>query len=577
MLVTVANMRDVEVLPHGLIGRCFVLPSDGSAAVEAQVVGGSVTVYEMGVLPNRTCTVTVMAETVDFVDIREVLNTTGAWIRLYHDVDVPGSAVAPVRVPLGVFRVAGLVHNWLQGTIVITGEDAGALVRDYDLATLALGRVPRTKTFHSALYDMLRDTLYDRALSVPFILKWWSSGSFMPVPSVATLPKMALQYEGSRVDAVTALAKAIGRVVKVRIDGVAVWDLIVPRTTDDPDDFVVRPGESGNLEDYSTAEDRDGIYNVGLMTYSQEVVIGSGKTETRQRRLVTMYGGTDSDVSVVSPFGRVTAQLQSTGVTTDAEAIAASQTQLKTMIGTADDVNVDTSPIYGLEAGDVCTLWRDRAQTKSVAGVLIGATIPLTVGDGGWTLTVRPATRRRISAPKWQYALDRSPTQEPGWTKLTSNPKVDMTMRTRTGWGGTNMAITDGGSMMVAKSTTAGGPGVSTNVSCTQSFTAPPNALALRRVQISFEIKAYQDMWARAYGRPATGATSYGEWVFVAKGQTGNIVADVKLSTSGTFSIGVQSSRAVFGAPPDINGLPTGARIDVIQASVFYAVREVIA
>jgi len=132
-----ADIRDVEQRDHGLVCVAEVREPEGDAWHPMLVRSGSITIGEIGALPARTAQVSVMSWTDETDDVTDYLTPFGSWIRLYHKVIRVGGTI--ILVPLGYYRVDKLAYNPLDGTIDITASDAGVLVADYALTTLAQG------------------------------------------------------------------------------------------------------------------------------------------------------------------------------------------------------------------------------------------------------------------------------------------------------------------------------------------------------------------------------------------------------------------------------------------------------
>src|SRR5215510_11879326 len=130
-MLDIPGVFDVEVASHQLVGVCEVRAPEGGSWIPLFVISGSITLNELGSMPGRSCTVNVLTWTDSEEDVFNVLSPFGSWVRLYHDVT--GIDGVTIRVPLGYFRVTRVVINFLAGSIVLAGDDAGVLVLDYEL------------------------------------------------------------------------------------------------------------------------------------------------------------------------------------------------------------------------------------------------------------------------------------------------------------------------------------------------------------------------------------------------------------------------------------------------------------
>src|SRR5262245_49872253 len=165
-MLTVAGVSDVAVASHQLVGVCEVRAPEGGDWLPLFVISGSVTLRELGSMPGRTCSVNVLTWTDVEEDVFNVLSPFGSWVRLFHDVT--GVDGVTLRVPLGYFRVTRVDINFLAGAIVLAGDDAGVLVLDYELTTLAAGQVLTSTSYADAASAMLTSTLDG-------IPSWWTT------------------------------------------------------------------------------------------------------------------------------------------------------------------------------------------------------------------------------------------------------------------------------------------------------------------------------------------------------------------------------------------------------------------
>ena len=544
------DIRDVESRAHGLVCVAEVREPDGGDWHPMLVRSGSVTLTEIGGLPARTASVDVMSWTDETDDVTDWLTPFGSWVRLWHKVVRVGGTV--IMVPLGYYRVDKLPYNPLDGIITIEASDAGALVVDYALPTLAAGRVTTAQTYLSRLTTMLTDTLDG-------IPAWWTTPVNPGDASGTAKPKTPLQYTGSRVDATVNLATRLGRKICTPLDGSAAFALRVARDATDESDITVRGGQLGNLEEMASQITRDGIANTALVTYTREVKTAGARTRIEQRRLVESYANTDADTYAGGPFGRVTIEVDSSNIDTDPEAVTAADTVLKDTLTQARDVTLDISPIYGLESGDIIRI--EDAQGIATKGILTRATIGLTAADA-WAMTVRTfVVVGKWSGPRSTVLTDAYTVRdEADWQDFTSKA-VDLTGHTTKGWSVSGGTVKDGGSKLLV---TASGS-ATTRLHSPSAFTVPGS----RRVRVRFSVKAAtRTMRARAYLDPNAAGPVYGAYVTLNKGKTRTVQADLDMGAGTTFTIGVDLDPTGGGA------LPAGTKINVGNVNVERAIRR---
>ena len=551
MIITASDIRSVEQRAHGLVGVAEVRDPDGGVWHPMLVRDGSVTLQPVGTLPARTATLTVMSWTDDNDDVTDWLTPFGSWVRLYHKIVRVGGTI--IMVPLGYFRVDKLSYDPLDGTIEITASDAGALVVDYALPTLAAGQVTTAQTYLSRLSTMLADVL----TGIP---AWWTSTVDPGDASSTAKPTARLQYTGDRVAAAGNLAARLGRVVTTPLDGSAVFRLALERDATDASDVSVRPGQLGNLVTMGAEINRDGIANVALMTYTREVKAAGARTRIEQRRLVEAYTNADADTAAYGPFGTVTIDVDSTNIADDAAAAAAADGVLKQSLWQVRDVAIECAPVYGLESGDIIRV-EDQQGTATV-GILVGATLGLTAADS-WSLTVRTFVPvGKWSGPRRTVLTDAYEVRDDADWQAMASKSVDLTGHTTKGWSSSGGTVKDGGSRLLF---TASGSATARLYSAS-AFTVP----ASRRIRVRFSIKNGGSVAARAraYIDPNASGAVYGAFKTIKAGKTGSVKAELELGAGSTCTIGVDMDRSTGGA------LAAGSKLYASNVNVEKAVRK---
>ena len=545
-----ADIQSVQARDHGLVGVAEVRSPEGGDWHPMLVRSGSVTLTEIGALPARTANVSVLSTTDTNDDVTDWLTPFGSWVRLWHKVIRVGGTI--IMAPLGYFRVDTMAIAPLDGTVDITASDAGVLLGDYALTTLAAGEVTTAQTYLSRLSAMLTEAL----AGIP---PWWTVPVDPGPASTTATPKARLQYTDDRVAAVTDLAKRLGVVITTPADGSAVFRLVVARDATDASDITVRPGQLGNMVETGSTINRDGIANTAVVLYTREVTAAGARTRIEQRRLVEAYTDPDADYAAGGPFGTVTIEVDSTNVDTDAEAADAADTVLKQSLNQVRDVATDTTPIYGLEPGDIIRL--EDSQGVATKGILVSADMGLTAADD-WGLTVRTFVPvGKWSGPRRTVLTDAYEVRDDSDWQDYPSKAVDLTGKTPKGWAAHGGTVKDGGSQLLFTANGAAGGGVHT-----PSTWAVP---AARRVRVRFTVKsAGQALRARAYVDPNASGPVYGAYVTVPAGKSKTVSADLDLGAGTTFTIGLSADRSTGAA------LPSGAQIRVSNVGVEYAVRK---
>jgi hypothetical protein len=547
------DILDVQSRAHGVQGIVQVRAPDGGAWYDLFVKDGRVEIGALGELPARRASVTVMSWSADTDDVTDYLTPFGSWLRLYHDVVRVGGT--RIRVPLGYFRVDTMTVNPLDGTITVTASDIGALIADYGLTTLQAGQITTSTTYLVGLTNMLTAVLSG-------IPAWWTVGLDSGPASTTAKPKTRLQYVGSRLDAAANLAARLGCRIVTPVDGTAAFRLVVARDATDESDVTVRPGQGGNLtmDGFDTTIDRAGIANVAVVTYTREVKTAGAKTRIEQRRLVEEYANTDADTAAGTPFGRVTIEVESSNVDTDVDARTAADAALKGTLTQVRDVTLPTSPLYGLEGGDVIRM--EDAQGIATKGILIAATVGLTAADS-WSLTVRSFIPvARWSGPRRTVLTDAYTIRDDHDWQDYASKTVDLTGATVKGWTAAGGTVSDAGTRMLFKASGS----VTARLSTASTWSVPGE----RRVRVSFSVRADSIATrARAYVDPNHSGPIYGTFVTIPKGKTATVSADLTITGAGsTFTIGLDMDQSTGAA------LPVNSRVYVRNINVERAIRR---
>lgn len=368
-------VRDIERKDHQVLGVAEYRAPAGSTWLPLQVESGSISAGPLDFAPGRTMTLTAVLTD----GLLDGLSIFGTWVRVAHRITrMDGDTF---DIPLGYFRVDRLEVNKYAGTVEIHGSDPGSCVDDYEFVTLAQGEVPAGEITTTAVTRMLTETMAG-------ITPWWTM-LVDPMGAPAVPASGRWQYEGSRVDAVRELLNALGRRLTYGVDGRSVFRFLPDPHESMPPVITIEAGDLGNVVSLSAISDRSGIANVATVSYTA--------TDGSQVRLHREY--VTGPTAAGGPFGRASVRATGPNVETDVDAGVALDAALAHSAHTSQDFTLDVAPIYGIEVGDVVdVIDRDGA---AIRAHVIGAEIPVTTKDGGWSLRLRAfevlaATVRRV-------------------------------------------------------------------------------------------------------------------------------------------------------------------------------------
>jgi len=373
MIVSVPDVRTVERLTHTVKTIAEFRAPAGSTWLPLLVDGsqGSVTINDLSVFPGRTCSFRCMGRNDDGTSpLDQGLSTLGGWVRLFHEIT--RTDLTTFRVPLGYYRIQTLTVDPLALAITVDGSDAGIMLNDYGLAWLWQAELAQG----AVIRDFLNSLLLAPTGGIP---PWWAhTDVFDRTVLPTTLSTTRVQHKGTRSDAVRDTLKTFGSwVMDMPVDASYVYRARLMPTATSPVDFTLTPGDTGNLEEVQTSVTRAAIYNVAYVNYTPP----GSSVPTRIAREYTA----NAAVAAGGPFGRASVEAVGENITNDAQANARADAVLAGTVSQARTLKVSTTPIYGVEAGDVVNV---VGRNGSIAvGRVSGATIPLSV-TAGWSLNI---------------------------------------------------------------------------------------------------------------------------------------------------------------------------------------------
>lgn len=377
MLVTVADVRDIEKRSHGVRAVASVRAPAGGAWVPLLVVSGSVSFNDVNVLPGRTLSMRVMTWNDERSNFSPLLTILGSWIHVSLEITRLDSST--FLVPLGYFRTHRLSVQPYLGVVDVEASDAGDCVQDYELVTLAQGEIAEGGNLVNYAAGMLTDAM----AGIP---PWWAT--LIDNPGDGATAAARLQKDGNRASAVLELLGPTGLVLTMPTDGSAVFRFFRLPTIATPPITTIRPGDTGNLETINVSLDRSNIANVAYISYTVDSVT---------YREVVEYTA-DPAIAAGGPFGRASLSVSGTDITNATQAQDAARAALANTVTLIRTYELEVAPIYGVEAGDQLSV--EVRPGVLVPARVVGGRIPLTA-DSGWSLTLAPYTAGPDVNPVW--------------------------------------------------------------------------------------------------------------------------------------------------------------------------------
>lgn len=292
---------------------------------------------------------------------RELVKTTGDELRIRRGIVFPDGSIE--WVPLGVFRVESVPQSArLDEPVQVTGKDRCAdLVDDEFLQLLTYSAGSTT----SLIAKLIRETL--------------PSASVVNLTTVRDARVPATQKDGSRADFIRSLAEGIGAVVYVNGFG----DFVIANAAKLTDKVVytLRTGVGGTIVSADTEDTRDGVFNR---------VVARGTNASGDFNPVQAVV-TDDDPSsptrfgdrLAGRYGKITMFVDSTTITSMAQAQQVAQAELAKRVGVSAAMDVSSVPLPFLEPGDSVMVIPDDAPAGASARKHIVDSYTLSLSAGG--------------------------------------------------------------------------------------------------------------------------------------------------------------------------------------------------
>lgn len=338
------------------------------------------------------------------------------------------------RVPWGFFRLNTYTVDAFLGQINFSAGDAFSQLGDFDLQSLRDHQLASTDVIRTRLSQTLSATF---STIPPFwtTLIDWSNQS-------ANNRRNSTNYihpNDDRGEFCRLMAGLLGGAKLVCPASGALFALRVlrsPEVTEANADFTVLEGAFGSLVDdqFTDVVDRSNMFNTITVTYTKITNITGARTRTEQRRMIVTYDDPEEELRASGPFGKISADAISLEATSDADALAKGKAAISASFTMARQVDLQCSPIYGIEPGD--TMYVRTPTTNAMNGRLIGATIPMTADGGPWALQM--INYKALDAgwvPKYKIITDVTTTEDRAdWQPFAPRSRIALDTGFPTGW-----------------------------------------------------------------------------------------------------------------------------------------------
>jgi hypothetical protein len=422
-----AEMRTLERSSHKSTIRCEVAPAGEDEFEAMEVTNATLILNEAGYQPNRTCVI----DTFDEAAVTAQASVLGGWLKISQDLEFFHPKHLKTANPLGYFRIERIIKHQ-DGRVEIYGSDAGQMIVAHPALTLA------DKTFNPGQSVIAKMRALLQACWPAGELTEWTD-TLLDTGPVADKTVTAATYtvDGARLDVIAECARLLGCALLCDVTGASVYKLrYVAYYTNDSGVQITR-GQAGNFVGGSVEYDRAPITNQVHAVWNGQVSGAAAGIFQQQRRIVS-YDEATSSASTVSPFGIQSAEVTASEIANVTEADTRAIEAITNTLSWSHVSTLDTTPIYGIEAGD----------GLSVAGVhhtVVGGSFDLT---GAWQLQVERFEALRSGADHFgksgiYYELDRSDTAS--WTDIAVNPAaLNLRFKKKSGpfgWSATNADI----------------------------------------------------------------------------------------------------------------------------------------
>lgn len=435
-------LRKAESTSHKAQLIVELRPAGETEWLELPAVDASVELSDLETIPSRTAMVQTLLDGTTAESL-----PWGSYFRIYQDVTFPAMLdpathkPRTLRVPYGIFRLETATPN-NYGGLTLSGMDAGQMVVSHEVMSLAESQLLVGNGVRAKLEALLT------ACWPAGVPRW--SATMLDAGGVAEkASKSRVQYDDDRAVVCLDLAARLGAWLQADVDGSSIYKLR-PRTHIDDADPVaeIRVGPLGNLISLEGTISRSSIVNRAQVLWEETIPLPDGKVRVEQRRTVVELLDDDSLVSVHSSFGiQSTTADTSSQIETEAQATAAAKKAMSDTLLNARDFTVSTSPVYGLEVGDVVMCRTD--DLGSFRARVVGGSIGLTPGSGAWNLRLRSEVlmgdMRSIGTYRTRDSYEVRDASVRSYAPVKD--KLSVTLKRDTGWsitGGSGLRAIDG-------------------------------------------------------------------------------------------------------------------------------------
>lgn len=270
-------------------------------------------------------------------------------------------------VTIGLLQVQDVSNTISRGSADITASDLGSLIDDYSLITpyAPLGITGTPLTAVAAIQDLVATAI------VWDTIPGWDID---PAISTTLIPTTGTVFNGSRWDAIKALAESLGAVVSVGVDGR--WRIKTAIVDADSPAATYSSGTGGILIDYTLSRSRSEQYNAVPLVWESPGSGGLAFIVDSDPASPTYWDG---------PFGKRPRPSETNAtITTSTQAITAATALLDQYKGRS--LALDFSSVHDplLEPGDVI-----EVTAPGVSQVHVVDTIGLQLAGGQMSVSTR--------------------------------------------------------------------------------------------------------------------------------------------------------------------------------------------
>lgn len=339
------------------------------------------------------------------------VNPWGQWIRIEQHISGPGPQT--LIVPWGIYRVEQVTTT--RNLLRIVGSDA--------LSALADNNDLRWSDLRLTAGSALKSRVESFGISAFPIDAWapiysWSGTTPGNVTQTTTYPTQ------DALKTTVAMVGKVSRTVIADIDhGRSVYRSIAQPSGNEAHVRDVRAGV--DLISWDAIENRTRIINRVDVAWQQKIGVAGKQTVHDMRTRVAVQTG---DLQILGRFGLQSATQQATENADNTAAITTGKTYLQRALEEATTHRIQTSPLYGVDIGDVIVMHDSHGNAGR--GMIREMTVTLTQATR-WSIKTVPTNK---FTGKW-WGASKPTIVKSAWSWATvKSTTVDDTCRTTRGW-----------------------------------------------------------------------------------------------------------------------------------------------